>query len=95
MLARELGFDCCKLFPAQQAGGTAMLKALHAVFPEVRFCPTGGITAGNAAEFLALPNVACVGGSWVAPESLLRAGDWAGVRALAQQAAALPRGGAG
>lgn len=95
MQAREWGFGCCKLFPAQQAGGTAMLKALHAVFPDVLFCPTGGITAGNAAGFLALPNVLCVGGSWVAPDSLLRAGDWAGVRALAQQAAALPRGGAG
>lgn len=91
MQARELGFGCCKLFPAQQAGGSGMLKALHAVFPDVFFCPTGGITAGNAAEFLALPNVLCVGGSWVAPDSLLQAGDWAAVRVLARQAAALAR----
>jgi 2-dehydro-3-deoxyphosphogluconate aldolase/(4S)-4-hydroxy-2-oxoglutarate aldolase len=91
MQALELGFGCCKLFPAQQAGGTAMLKALHAVFPDAFFCPTGGISAGNAADFLALPNVLCVGGSWVAPPALLQAGDWAAVRQLARQAAALPR----
>lgn len=91
MQARELGFSCCKLFPAQQAGGTAMLKALHAVFPDAMFCPTGGITAANAAEFLALPNVLCVGGSWVAPDALMQAGDWNAVRDLARQAAALGR----
>lgn len=92
MRARELGFGCCKLFPAQQAGGAGMLKALHAVFPDAMFCPTGGITAANAGEFLALPNVLCVGGSWVAPNALLQAADWSAVRDLARRAAALPRG---
>ena len=87
--ARAQGFGCCKLFPAQQAGGVEMLKAMQAVFPEARFCPTGGITADNAARFLALPNVLCVGGSWVAPAGHLRAGDWAGIRALARDAASL------
>jgi 2-dehydro-3-deoxyphosphogluconate aldolase/(4S)-4-hydroxy-2-oxoglutarate aldolase len=91
MQARELGFGCCKLFPAQSAGGVAMLKALHSVFPDVVFCPTGGILLDNAAEYLALPNVLCVGGSWVAPPGLIKAGDWAAISRLAQQAAALPR----
>jgi len=89
--ARALGFSCCKLFPAQQAGGTGMLKAFHAVFPEVRFCPTGGITRENAPGFLALPNVLCVGGSWVAPRDRMAAGDWEGIRQLAQDAASLSR----
>jgi 2-dehydro-3-deoxyphosphogluconate aldolase/(4S)-4-hydroxy-2-oxoglutarate aldolase len=94
MQARELGFNLCKLFPAQQAGGIGMLKALHSVFPDVGFCPTGGISRENAADFLALPNVHCVGGSWVAPADLVKAGDWLGIRKLAQDAAALPRRGA-
>ena len=89
--ARALGFSCCKLFPAQQAGGTGMLKAFHAVFPEVRFCPTGGITRENAPGFLALPNVLCVGGSWVAPRDRMASGDWEGIRQLAQDAASLSR----
>lgn len=91
MRARELGFKLCKLFPAQQAGGIGMLKALHSVFPDVGFCPTGGISRENAADFLALPNVHCVGGSWVAPADLIKSGDWLGIRKLAQDAAALPR----
>jgi 2-dehydro-3-deoxyphosphogluconate aldolase/(4S)-4-hydroxy-2-oxoglutarate aldolase len=91
MQARELGYHCCKLFPAQQAGGTGMLKALHAVFPDVSFCPTGGITADNAIQFLEQPNVLCVGGSWVAPAGLIKAGDWLAVRKLAAEAARLPR----
>jgi 2-dehydro-3-deoxyphosphogluconate aldolase/(4S)-4-hydroxy-2-oxoglutarate aldolase len=91
MQARELGFNLCKLFPAQQAGGIGMLKALHSVFPDVGFCPTGGISRDNAADFLALPNVHCVGGSWVAPADLVKAGDWLAIRKLAQDAAALPR----
>jgi 2-dehydro-3-deoxyphosphogluconate aldolase/(4S)-4-hydroxy-2-oxoglutarate aldolase len=91
MQARELGFGCCKLFPAQSAGGVAMLKALHSVFPDVAFCPTGGIQLDNAAQYLALPNVLCVGGSWVAPPDLIKAGDWPAIRRLAQEAAALPR----
>jgi 2-dehydro-3-deoxyphosphogluconate aldolase / (4S)-4-hydroxy-2-oxoglutarate aldolase len=89
MRARELGFRLCKLFPARQAGGIGMLKALHSVFPDVGFCPTGGISRENAGEFLALPNVHCVGGSWVAPPDLIRDGDWLGIRKLAQDAAAL------
>jgi 2-dehydro-3-deoxyphosphogluconate aldolase/(4S)-4-hydroxy-2-oxoglutarate aldolase len=91
MQARELGFSLCKLFPAQQAGGIGMLKALHSVFPDVGFCPTGGINRDNAAEFLALPNVHCVGGSWVCPADLIKAGDWLGIRKLAQDAASLAR----
>ena len=66
-----------------------MLKAMHSVFPDVSFCPTGGVHQDNAAEFLALPNVLCVGGSWVAPTALITSGDWLGIRKLAQQAAAL------
>ncbi len=87
--ARTLGYDVLKLFPAQQAGGIAMLKALGAPFPDVLFCPTGGITRATAADFLALPNVVCVGGSWFAPPNLVEAGDWAAIEALARDAAAL------
>lgn len=87
--ARELGFTCCKLFPAMQAGGVPMLRAVQAVFPDLAFCPTGGITLQNAPEFLALPNVPCVGGSWVAPPALVQAGDWQGIGRLAAQAATL------
>jgi len=87
--ARALGYDVLKLFPAQQAGGIAMLKALGAPFPDVLFCPTGGITRASAADFLALPNVVCVGGSWLAPAELMAAGDWAAIEALARDAAAL------
>ena len=86
-----LGFDTFKLFPAQQAGGVAMLKALGAPFPEARFCPTGGITPASAPEFLALPNVLCVGGSWLAPADKVLAGDWSALEVLARQAAALRR----
>jgi len=89
MRARDAGFRHCKLFPAQQAGGTGMLRALHAVFPDVGFCPTGGVSLDNAVEYLSLPNVLCVGGSWVAPSALMQAGDWLAIRKLAQQAAAL------
>ena len=86
------GFDTFKLFPAQQAGGINMLKAWQGPFGEVKFCPTGGVHAGNAADFLALPNVACVGGSWIAPADALASGDWNRVTRLAAEAAALPRG---
>jgi 2-dehydro-3-deoxyphosphogluconate aldolase / (4S)-4-hydroxy-2-oxoglutarate aldolase len=95
MRAREAGFRYCKLFPAQQAGGTGMLRALHSVFPDVGFCPTGGVHQDNAHEYLALPNVMCVGGSWVAPAALMQAGDWLTIRKLAQQAAALRPAGRG
>jgi 2-dehydro-3-deoxyphosphogluconate aldolase/(4S)-4-hydroxy-2-oxoglutarate aldolase len=89
--ALNWGFDTFKLFPAQQAGGIAMLKALGGPFPDVVFCPTGGITRATAPDFLALPNVACVGGSWVAPTDKLRAGDWQAVEELARDAAGLKK----
>jgi 2-dehydro-3-deoxyphosphogluconate aldolase/(4S)-4-hydroxy-2-oxoglutarate aldolase len=89
--ARAAGFNACKLFPAQQAGGVDMLKALNGPFPDHVFCPTGGVTRANAAQYLALPNVLCVGGSWLAPASLLESQDWAQIEALARDAAALQR----
>lgn len=85
----ERGYRCMKFFPAEPAGGVAYLKALASPLPEARFCPTGGIDAARAEAYLALPNVVCVGGSWVAPEEALRAGDWAGITGLARAAAAL------
>jgi 2-dehydro-3-deoxyphosphogluconate aldolase/(4S)-4-hydroxy-2-oxoglutarate aldolase len=87
--AKLAGFRELKLFPAQQAGGVGMLKALAGPFPDMVFCPTGGITAETALEFLALPNVACVGGSWLTPQAALAAADWEAITALAKQAAAL------
>jgi 2-dehydro-3-deoxyphosphogluconate aldolase / (4S)-4-hydroxy-2-oxoglutarate aldolase len=92
MLAQEDGYTNLKFFPALQAGGLPMLKAWQGPFADVRFCPTGGIGAANAREFLALPNVACVGGSWIAPVEALAAGDWGRITQLAAEAAALPRG---
>jgi 2-dehydro-3-deoxyphosphogluconate aldolase/(4S)-4-hydroxy-2-oxoglutarate aldolase len=89
--ARAAGFNVLKLFPAQQAGGIGMLQALGAPFPDVLFCPTGGITRATAAEYLALPNVVCVGGSWVAPMAMVAAADWSGIEALARDAASLKR----
>lgn len=91
MAARDAGFTRLKLFPAQQAGGIGMLKAMAGPLPDLRFCPTGGITAASAMEYLSLPNVACIGGSWLAPDALLEAADWNGVTRLAQAAAALRR----
>ncbi len=85
------GFDTLKLFPARQAGGVGMLKALGGPFPQLRFCPTGGIDLASAPEFLALPNVACVGGSWLTPADKVKAGDWAAITRLAADAAALRR----
>jgi len=92
MAARDAGFGALKLFPAQQAGGIGMLKALHGPFPELRFCPTGGIGPDSAADFLALPNVACVGGSWLVPRDAVARGDWAAITALARASAKLFRG---
>jgi 2-dehydro-3-deoxyphosphogluconate aldolase/(4S)-4-hydroxy-2-oxoglutarate aldolase len=89
MAVRAAGFTACKLFPAAQAGGVGMLKALHGPFPDQLVCPTGGIDAASAPGFLALPNVACVGGSWLAPKAAMQAGDWAAIKALAQAASAL------
>jgi 2-dehydro-3-deoxyphosphogluconate aldolase/(4S)-4-hydroxy-2-oxoglutarate aldolase len=89
--ARAAGFLQLKLFPAQQAGGIGMLAALHGPFPDIVFCPTGGVTLQSAPDFLALANVACVGGSWLTPKVALAAKDWATITTLASQAAALPR----
>lgn len=87
--AREAGFRALKLFPAQQAGGLGMLKALGSVFSDVQFCPTGGIDPSSAPSFLALANVGCVGGSWLAPASLVQAQDWPAIENLARAAARL------
>ena len=91
MMAQEEGFSALKFFPAVQAGGTAMLKAWQGPFGDVAFCPTGGIQPGNAAEFLALKNVACVGGSWLVPADALEQGDWSRITRLAREASALQR----
>ncbi|MBO9648794.1 MAG: bifunctional 4-hydroxy-2-oxoglutarate aldolase/2-dehydro-3-deoxy-phosphogluconate aldolase [Variovorax sp.] len=89
--ARAAGFTELKLFPAQQAGGVGMLKALGGPFPELHFCPTGGISAATAPDFLCLPNVACVGGSWLTPANAVAARDWRRITALAQETAGLQR----
>lgn len=89
MLALEHGIDTLKLFPAEVAGGRAMLKALHGPFPQVKFCPTGGITPETAPEYLKLPNVLCVGGSWLTPKEAVAAKNWAAITRLAEAAAAL------
>ena len=91
MMAQADGYTELKFFPAMQAGGLAMLKAWGGPFGDVRFCPTGGVNAQNAPDFLALGNVACVGGSWLVPQSALDQGDWADITALAAQAIALAR----
>ena len=80
------GYDTLKFFPAAQAGGADMLRALAGPFPQAKFCPTGGITLANAQDFLALPNVVCAGGSWMAPAESIRASDWGAITRLAQQA---------
>jgi 2-dehydro-3-deoxyphosphogluconate aldolase/(4S)-4-hydroxy-2-oxoglutarate aldolase len=89
--ARLAGFNVLKLFPAHQAGGAGMLRALAAPFPDILFCPTGGITRAGAPDYLALPNVVSVGGSWVAPPPMIDTGDWQGIEALARDAATLRR----
>ena len=89
MTARDLGISFLKLFPAEAVGGLAMLRALAPVFAGVAFCPTGGIDEQSAAEYLALPNVPVVGGSWMAPRQIVAAEDWARVRQLAERAAAI------
>lgn len=91
MMAYADGFHELKFFPAMQAGGIPMLKAWQGPFGDVRFCPTGGIGPANAADFLALANVACVGGSWLVPPEALAARDWARITRLAREAAQLPR----
>jgi 2-dehydro-3-deoxyphosphogluconate aldolase/(4S)-4-hydroxy-2-oxoglutarate aldolase len=88
----ERGYDCLKFFPAEPAGGVAFLKALAAPLPAARFCPTGGIDAARAPAYLALSNVLCVGGSWVAPGSAVAADDWPAITKLAAAAAGLRPG---
>jgi 2-dehydro-3-deoxyphosphogluconate aldolase/(4S)-4-hydroxy-2-oxoglutarate aldolase len=85
MAARDVGFKYLKLFPARQAGGIDMLKALAGPFPELKFCPTGGVDKENFLEYLALPNVPSVGGHWLAPQEAIVAGDWDRVTRLAAE----------
>ncbi|MGI9336053.1 MAG: bifunctional 4-hydroxy-2-oxoglutarate aldolase/2-dehydro-3-deoxy-phosphogluconate aldolase [Gammaproteobacteria bacterium] len=83
------GLDCQKFFPASACGGTAFLAAVSSVLPNISYCPTGGIDAGNASDYLRLPNVAAVGGSWLAPAGTIERKDWAGVERLAREATSL------
>ncbi|MGY8683868.1 bifunctional 4-hydroxy-2-oxoglutarate aldolase/2-dehydro-3-deoxy-phosphogluconate aldolase [Bradyrhizobium sp. UFLA05-153] len=85
MQALAFGFDLAKFFPAEQAGGIKGLRALGGPFPNVRFCPTGGVGEANAATWLAEPNVLAVGGSWLCPAAEIRAGNWAGITAICQR----------
>ena len=91
MSLADMGYGLLKFFPAETIGGAAALKALAAPLPDIAFCPTAGIDASNAASYLALPNVAAVGGSWVAPAKLVEKADWAAITALAEAAAAMRR----
>ena len=92
MAGLAAGFTCFKLFPANVVGGVDALKAFAGPFAQAKFCPTGGINAQNAPAYLALPNVVCVGGSWVAPPDAIHAGDWGRITALAREAAGMARG---
>lgn len=92
MSLADLGYACLKFFPAEAAGGIAALKALAAPLADIKFCPTGGIGAANAGDYLALANVVAVGGSWVAPAPAVRVGDWGTVTELAREASGLGRG---
>ena len=92
MTLLERGYRHLKFFPAVHAGGAKLLGAWAGPLPQVRFCPTGGISLNSAPEFLALPNVLCVGGSWLTPADRLAAGDWAGIELLAREAARLRAG---
>ncbi len=92
MAALEAGLDFLKFFPAEQAGGAAFLKALAGPMPDVKFCPTGGVTGENARTYFALASVICVGGSWIAPDEMVRAGNWGGIEALARDASRMKVG---
>jgi 2-dehydro-3-deoxyphosphogluconate aldolase/(4S)-4-hydroxy-2-oxoglutarate aldolase len=89
MAAREEGYSVLKFFPAEQAGGISYLKALASPLASMRFCPTGGISEKNARDYLALPNVICIGGSWVAPDELVADARWEDIAGLARKAAGL------
>ena len=95
MTLLERGYRHLKFFPAVPAGGAKLLAAWASPLPQIRFCPTGGISLANAPDFLALPNVACVGGSWLTPRDKLETGDWSGIERLAREAASLRRIAAG
>ena len=89
MTLLELGFSVQKFFPAEQAGGAPYLKSIGAPIPQVKFCPTGGVSLKNARDYLVLPNILCVGGSWVAPKDALLKGDWARITTLAAETSML------
>ena len=89
MFLLERGYTVQKFFPAEAIGGAPALKSIGGPIPQVKFCPTGGVTLKNAPDYLGLPNVLCVGGSWIAPKPMMLAGDWAGIEALAREAAGL------
>jgi 2-dehydro-3-deoxyphosphogluconate aldolase/(4S)-4-hydroxy-2-oxoglutarate aldolase len=91
MTAHEHGYYFLKFFPAEAMGGAPVLKAFASPLSDIMFCPTGGITMQNAGSYLALPNVICVGGSWVMPQDAIEAGDWKRIEALAREAAALKK----
>jgi 2-dehydro-3-deoxyphosphogluconate aldolase/(4S)-4-hydroxy-2-oxoglutarate aldolase len=93
--ARSAGFFELKLFPAQLAGGVGMLRALGGPFPDITFCPTGGIDAKSASDYLSLSNVACVGGSWLTPKDAVATEDWPRITALARDAAGFRATGSG
>ncbi|WP_433724950.1 bifunctional 4-hydroxy-2-oxoglutarate aldolase/2-dehydro-3-deoxy-phosphogluconate aldolase [Nocardia sp. CA-129566] len=92
MAVLDRGFTHMKFFPATSAGGPSALRSIHGPLPGIRFCPTGGITPDTAPDYLALPNVACVGGSWLTPPSALASGNWHEIRNLAARAATLQNG---
>lgn len=89
MAMREEGYGFLKFFPAEQSGGAPFLKAISAPIADMVFCPTGGVSPSNVATYLSLPNVVCVGGSWVVPDAAVKAGDWAEVERLSREAASL------
>jgi 2-dehydro-3-deoxyphosphogluconate aldolase / (4S)-4-hydroxy-2-oxoglutarate aldolase len=89
MALADMGLSFVKFFPAEPAGGAAFLKSIGAPIPSISFCPTGGIGPGNVRDYLALPNVVCVGGSWVAPAAAVAAHDWPTITRLAKDAAGL------
>jgi 2-dehydro-3-deoxyphosphogluconate aldolase/(4S)-4-hydroxy-2-oxoglutarate aldolase len=91
MALLEKGYSVQKFFPAEQAGGVAYLKSIGSPIPQVKFCPTGGISLKIAPDYLGLGNILCVGGSWVAPKEAMARGDWKAITTLAREAAALPR----
>jgi len=92
MRGMERGLRHFKFFPAESSGGVAALKSFAGPFPDIHFCPTGGITAKSAPDYLALKNVMCVGGSWMVPQAMIAAQDWRGIAKLAAEAASLRKG---